>query len=59
GNEYTILDSTQIFDIVITKNRTGIIDGNFSGRLYWYNDPNIPNSVSVTEGEFKNVKVTY
>lgn len=59
GNEYTILDSTQIFDIVITKNRTGIIDGNFSGRLYWYTDPNIPNSVSVTEGEFKNVKITY
>lgn len=60
GQKYAITDSSQVFNISITRYYSGFIDGSFSGKLYTFNpQTSITDSISVTEGEFKNVRVIY
>lgn len=54
GKEYYILNDTQILNVSITRHSSGTVDGNFSGSLY-----DTQGSVSITEGEFKNIKMIY
>lgn len=63
GTEYGIFDNNQILNVSITRNSSGTIDGIFSGNLYWIKDAQDPSagfiSVSITEGEFKNIRMIY
>ena len=54
---YALKNSSQIFNISITRHSSGTIDGNFSGKFY--QEVANPDSISISEGEFKNVKVHY
>ena len=55
-----VFDSSQIINISITRYSSGTIDGTFSGYIYSYNifGSNY-DRYPLTNGEFKNVKITY
>jgi hypothetical protein len=59
-HKYAIADSSQVFNISITRYYSGFIDGNFSGKLFRYNILTaMQDSISITDGEFKDVRVIY
>jgi len=61
GIKYAISDNSGLFNISITRHFSDFIDGNFSGKLYSYNiQTSMPDdSITITEGEFKNVRIIY
>jgi len=52
---YALKNSSQVFNIAITRHSSGTIDGTFSGKFY--QEVTNPDSISISEGEFKNVRV--
>ena len=56
-----VFDNSQIINISITRYSSGTIDGTFSGYVYSYSIVSSSgwDSFSLTDGEFKNVKILY
>jgi len=61
GIKYAISDNSQNFNISIARHFSNFIDGNFSGKLYSHNiqTSTLEDSITITGGEFKNVRIIY